>query len=87
MTKIKLYGVLPNGDIAKTHQADKVCAFTNEKRTVTLVKHDGIYLMNTRKNTYNLSKHLSQNYYHCTANNIKVHFIPKKVVAQLIYWE
>lgn len=87
MTKIKLFGILPSGKQAKTHQANQVCAFTNDKRTVTVVRHDGIYLMNTKKNTYNLSEHLTHNYYHCTANGIKVHFMPKKVVATLIYWE
>jgi len=85
--RVKLFGTVPGGKRAKTHQANQVDSFTNDKGTVTIVKQDEIYLMNTKRNTYNLSKHTLHNYYHCTANNIKVHFMPKKIVAELIYWK
>lgn len=35
---------------------------------------------------YLLVKHPTLNYYHGTCSGVKIHFMPKKIVATLIYW-
>lgn len=44
------------------------------------------YVLTTPKGKYELVKHPSQNYWHCEVNGVKMHFMPKKVVATLHYW-
>lgn len=86
---VKLNGVMANGEIAKTHQADEVVAFTDENsifripvsvgthRYVTTVK--GSTLLEKVATSHNM-------FVGVAANGIKIHFTHKKIVGKLIYW-
>ena len=88
---VKLVGVLSNGDVAKTHQADRVIAFVNDKRSIRIpVPADSCYLVNmiTADGSYKLYAHktIENVWMGFVKNKIKVHFKKKKVVGKIIYW-
>lgn len=85
---LQLTGKMSNGMVAKTHQAAKVIGFTNNRVSVTKGLKDSVILTTiTQKGVYTLKPHPSiDNLWTGVANNVKVHFTKKKIVAKLIYW-
>ena len=84
---IKLKGMMLNMEPARNHQADKVVAFMNQEKGVTVKIYEDYVLVSTKKGDYTLPKSKAIiNMYCGTARGIKVHFTAKKIVAKLIYW-
>lgn len=85
---IKMIGVLADGTPAKTHQADDVALFTNEKRTVKVCIVSGRAHIKTAKGQYTLNRSITgdTNKYVGKCGDIITHFTHKKIVGKLIYW-
>jgi hypothetical protein len=88
--RIKLFGTLEDGTIAKTHQAKEVVMFVSRDR-----KYKVSYAVSHNKNildfvtpigTYMLGKHYMHNYYWGDCKGVKVHVTLKKITGELRYW-
>lgn len=87
---IPLYGVLSNGNMAKTHEADRVSAFHGDTdktsgyfRVVDKVTH---VVLTTPLGAYEIPWDKMLNIYKGIAEGIKIHISLKRVSGKLIYW-
>lgn len=86
---VKMSGYLRDGlTVAKTSDATLVKSFkSGDGQFIVRSLGPNYVTFQTPTGTYPLKKHKSLNLYHGDCSGVKTHFIPKKVVAQLIiYW-
>jgi hypothetical protein len=83
---IKLQGILPDGHIAKTSDADQVSAFVSIDRKVSVVIRPDRAFLRTPKGHYQLTKHKSANRYQGIVEGNKTHITTKLIVGKVIWW-
>jgi len=88
---VKLVGILKDGSVASTQQADQVVAFVDRLKDpyfmVAQVKDERRLVLTTPKGVYHVGKSLTvKNLYQGQANGHKVHISLKKLVGKVIYW-
>ncbi len=72
---------------ASSHNASEVRSFqSSDKKFIVKANADSTVTLYTAKGSYVMTKHIAANRYQTIANNIRIHFCPKKIVATLIYW-
>jgi len=87
---VKMAGYLKDGTKAKTHQANQVHEFRDEKGIFTIRNASSIktrYVVTPKSKTRLQASAFHHNVFMGKADNgVKIHFTQKKVVAKLIYW-
>ena len=76
-----------NSSYEEARLGSEVTHFRNDDKQVTVGDiTDTLAIMITKKGKYRLTKHKSLNIYQGTCKGIKTQFIPKKIVAKILYW-
>ena len=84
---VKLTGFTKADLAASSHNASDVRSFqSSDKKFIVRANADGTVTLYTAKGSYVMTKHMGANRYQTIANNTRIHFCPKKIVATLIYW-
>jgi hypothetical protein len=85
--ELKLVGVLQDGSIAKTHQADLVVQYQNKEHKLRACTVENKVCITTPKGVYMLdATSQNPNMYMGICKDSKTHVILKKTVGKLIYW-
>lgn len=85
--ELKLVGVLSDGSIAKTHQANQVVQFQNKESHIRVMEYNGKAYVITQRDTYPLDVSAQNPHmYMGICKDSKTHVILKKTVGKLIYW-
>ncbi len=85
---IELMGYTAERIPANTHQTKLITYFRNVKDTIHVeyITDDAVKIT-TAKDSYVLRKHPQRtNLFLGVLNSIKVHFVRKKIVGKLMYW-
>jgi hypothetical protein len=86
MKQVKLFAVLENGEKVSSSNWQERVKLTDEDGYFHVFPEKDSCKLTTKKGTYTLKKHPTQNHYHNQLNNFKVQIIVKKMVGTLIYW-
>ena len=88
--RIKLFEILEDGTLAKTHQSREVVRFQSADRSYKVsyaVSHNkNALLLETPNDNYILGKHYMHNFYLGECKGIKVHVTLKKVIGEIQHW-
>lgn len=86
MKRIELKALDSSGrQVTSNNWEERVCLACPEKQ-INISKRGDTWVLYTPKDTYELTKHPSQNYYHAICAGHKVQVTIKKMVGELRYW-